>query len=237
MNKVFRVVVLFLALALPGLRAADERAFVWLGEPGVFGAEGEEKASVSVEKGTLGGPGGELVFPGESGKGAGKAFVEVEAMGKGLYEELTVACFLLPLQVNRREEIFSCLREEGKGGFRLVSSWGVWRLIVGDGSDRQTLAVRREAPAEHLKRRRWQHVAAVFDKGKVKLYKNGVLVAHDQLDVLQISIDHPHVRIGAQAGRIPPVAHPFAGRMTGIYLAAKALSGEEIGQLMERSFQ
>jgi hypothetical protein len=82
----------------------------------------------------------------------------------------------------------------------------------------------------------WQHIAAVFDHGAMRLYVNGILGAEKRTNVRPISVlekdRDPAVGIGNAGGRY--YSMPFNGIIDEVRIYNRALSEAEVDERMRR---
>ncbi len=200
----------------------------------IFEYFGEEQLSVhgenlpAVVKGELGKL-NELEFrEGDSASGGDRArYIELPSV-EADYQELTIAFFIRPERRDKNEDLVTCKWDTGETGFRLHKSWTKWLFSVGDGGQSAMIqAAHRDAA---LAVDEWQHLAVTFKEGKVRFYKDGVLL-HEETTPVNLIRRESALRIGAGLGR----AYPFSGRMTGIYVGMEALDDAGILALMQKA--
>lgn len=150
----------------------------------------------------------------------------------GTYAELTVACYIKPERGQAHEDIIGNKWDTDTGGFRLQKVWGRWGLDIANGNE--SAKEFAESTQDNLVMNQWQHIAATFKEGEVKLYKDGILVDTRVSPIKEIVFRSDSIRIGSGNGANPSLYNAFQGRLTGIYIGLTALDESEIHKLMSR---
>ncbi len=149
-----------------------------------------------------------------------------------VHKELTVACYIKPERREMNEDIIGSKWDGDTVGFRLQKVWDRWGIDIADGST--SAKEFAESPQDNLIMNEWQHIAATFKEGEVKLYKDGVLVDTRTSPVKEIAVRTNSIRIGAGHGANPSLYYAFKGRLTGIYIGTTVLDESEIHKLMSK---
>ncbi|HWL54193.1 MAG TPA: LamG domain-containing protein [Chthoniobacteraceae bacterium] len=154
-------------------------------------------------------------------------YIEIP-LPEGDLNELTIAFFLKPQRRDRNEDLVTCKWDTGNTGFRLSKSWNQWLFSLGNGEE--TARVQAASRDAALAMDEWQHLAITFKEGRVRFYKDAILLHEETVPVSFIRRESP-LRIGAGLGR----AYAFSGRMAGIHVAAEALDDAGILALMQKA--
>ena len=98
--------------------------------------------------------------------------------------------------------------------------------------DGQEISV-REGSSTPLPRGQWQHVAAVLDKKVLRLYRNGVEVAHGPCDGVSVNAPVSHLVIGGKLESDGNVVQPqfWNGRIDELVIFNHSLTHDEILRL------
>ncbi len=194
---------------------ADVALFEWNG-----GAlPGEQPFAPEVEDGDLGEK-KELVFS------AGKPAVLDAPFDAAEHSALTVLFYLNPDRIDTSEDLVGYMWDESPNGFRVRNAWGKLTFEAGDGT--QNRYVTTETHEALLRPHAWQHVAVVFDHGKVSFYLGGQLVQTQEMDVKSIvTSPDKRLRIGA-APNGEPTNYCFRGRMAFIQVIPETLTLEKV---------
>ncbi|MGC9318923.1 MAG: LamG domain-containing protein, partial [Armatimonadota bacterium] len=125
---------------------------------------------------------------------------------------------------------------EGRVEFKFKDAEGAWQGIMRNGED-FSIPGQPTVPASEVPRvepKRWNHVAATFNRGRIVLYLNGEEVLAGTTTVQEfVPSAHPLLIGEAQAlggGR----AYLFDGLIDGVRILERALSAEELADLFAR---
>jgi len=145
-----------------------------------------------------------------------------------LSETLTLEAWIYPIEYGG----IVLLRGDDRGGY---DTWQVDLMtekhisFVFNSADNQGFAV--SAPIQLLQ---WQHIAAVFDRGTMSLYINGILSAQKKTELRPIAVldkdASPALGIGNAGGKF--YSMPFNGAIDEVRIYNRALTEAEIDARM-----
>jgi beta-lactamase regulating signal transducer with metallopeptidase domain len=145
-----------------------------------------------------------------------------------LSETFTLEAWICPVEYGG----IVLLRGDDRGGY---DTWQVDLMtdkhisFVFNSTDNQGVGI--SAP---IQLRQWQHIAAVFDRGTMNLYINGILAAQKKTDLRPIAVldkgANPTIGIGNAGGKY--YSMPFNGGIDEVRIYNRALSETEIDQRM-----
>lgn len=167
-------------------------------------------------------------------------------------EALTVSAWIAPAETpsgyrtilfkgDRKEEAaerihFFLSLCEGRPEFKFKDGEGRWRGILRNGNQfvvpGQKPVPLAEVPAAPA--RRWSHVAATFDRGRIDLYLNGKVLLSGQEQTARLVPNPFPLGIGRGQSLGGHASYYFSGLIDGVRIANRALSAEEIAGMVQR---
>lgn len=158
------------------------------------------------------------------------------AAGAGAYAEaprhpavslqppFTVAAWLKPAEAPGAHDVIACRGDTDPGGWRLRLGWGMATFHYHDGTNLVEVSV----PPHTIPNGYWLHLAATHDGQRLRLYLNAEEIASQPAGSAPAAANRP-LLIGNYIGRKD--AYPYVGAIDDVYLAARALDGEQIYRL------
>jgi hypothetical protein len=147
-----------------------------------------------------------------------------------LSEAMTLEAWLFPREYGG----VVLIRGDNRGGF---DTWQVDLMtpkhvsFTFNAADNQAVGIHTP-----IQLGQWQHIAATFERGSMRLYVNGVLGGHTSTDlrpVVQLNLsDEPALGIGNAGGTL--YSMPFDGVIDEVRIYNRALSETEIEQRLRR---